>query len=98
MAHCKPGAASSQVADAELASGPAGKIAPSGRSHLFIAPDPTCPMGKHLVHNDKVRIGATRQGWTQVRYIHPITNVVTVGWLPRQKVAAAEVQVASATH
>jgi len=80
------------------ASWPAGQIGPAGRSHLFTAPDSTCPMGKHLVQNDKIRIGATRNGWTQVRYTHPITNVVTVGWLPHQKIVAAEAQVASATH
>ncbi len=97
-AHCEGPAASSTVTDTVAAAWPTGQISPVGRSHLFTAPDSTCPMGKHLVQNDKVRIGATRNGWTQVRYTHPITNVITVGWLPRQKVVQAEAQVASATH
>lgn len=97
-AHCEGHAASSTVTDTVAATWPTGQIAPAGRSHLFTAPDSTCPMGKHLVQHDKVRIGATHSGWTQVRYTHPITNVTTVGWLPRQKVTAAEAQVASATH
>lgn len=74
----------------------AGRITPVGRSHLFSAPDATCALGKHLVQGDHVKVGPSRQGWTQVRYTHPITNVVTVGWLPSQKVSAAEAQVASA--
>lgn len=97
-AHCDGSSASSAMADAVAANWPAGQISQVGRSHLFTAPDTTCPMGKHLVQNDKVRIGATRNGWTQVRYTHPITNVVTVGWLPRQKVMSNEAQVASAAH
>ncbi len=96
-AHCEGPVASSAVTDTMAASWSTGQIGPLGRSHLFTAPDSTCPMGKHLVQNDKVRIGATLNGWTQVRYTHPITNVVTVGWLPRQKVVAGEAQVASAT-
>lgn len=97
-AHCEGHLAASAVTDTVAAGWPTGQIGPAGRSHLFTTPDTTCPMGKHLVQNDKVRIGATRNGWTQVRYTHPITNVVTVGWLPRQKVMANEAQVASATH
>lgn len=97
-AHCESTSAASAVTDTVAAGWPTGQIGPAGRSHLFAAPDTTCPMGKHLVQNDKVRIGATRNGWTQVRYTHPITNVVTVGWLPRQKVVSNEAQVASATH
>ena len=97
-AHCEGTTAPSAPADTATAAWPTGQIGPAGRSHLFTAPDNACPMGKHLVQNDKVRIGATRNGWTQVLYTHPITNVVTVGWLPRQKVTANEAQVASATH
>lgn len=96
--HCEGPMASDTVSDSVAEAWPTGQIAPAGRSHLFTAPDTTCPMGKHLVQNDKVRIGATRNGWTQVRYTHPITKVVTVGWLPRQKVMTSEAQVASATH
>lgn len=101
-AHCDASPATGNSTDGvtnEIAAAwPTGQIAPAGRSHLFTAPDSACPMGKHLVQNDKVRIGATQSGWTQVRYTHPITNVVTVGWLPKQKVAPTQAQVASATH
>lgn len=97
-ARCESGTTSGTVTHTDFAAWPTGQIGPAGRSHLFTAPDNTCPMGKHLVQNDKVRIGSTRNGWTQVRYTHPITNVVTVGWLPRQKVMSNEAQVASATH
>lgn len=97
-AHCEGSVASSAVTDTSSANWPTGQVSPAGRSHLFTAPDSTCPMGKHLVQNDKVRVGPTRNGWTQVSYTHPITNVVTVGWLPRQNVMANEAQVASATH
>lgn len=97
-AHCERDTASGTVTDTVVGNWPTGLIGPAGRSHLFNAPDGTCPMGKHLIQNDKVRIGATRNGWTQVRYTHPITNVVTVGWLPSQKVSAAEAQVASAAR
>lgn len=97
-AHCESTTEAGTVTDTVAATWPTGQIGPTGRSHLFTAPSSACPMGKHLVQNDKVRIGATLSGWTQVRYTHPITNVVTVGWLPRQKVIPGEAQVASATH
>lgn len=93
--HCEGNAAADMALVDGATSWPAGQIAPAGRSHLFAAPDGGCPMGKHLVQNDHVRVGATRNGWTQVRYTHPITHVVTVGWLPRHKVVAAQAQVAS---
>ena len=97
-AHCDNALSAQAWPDAEVANWPSGQIAAAGRSPLFSSPDTSCPMGKHLVQNDKVRIGTSRNGWTQVRYTHPISNVVTVGWLPRQKVAQAEAQLASATH
>lgn len=97
-AHCEGTTAPSAPADTATAAWPAGQIGPAGRSALFTAPNNACPMGKHLVQNDKVRIGATSKGWTQVSYTHPITNVVTVGWLPGQKVMTSEAQVASAAH
>lgn len=75
-----------------------GRIEGEGRTHLFDAPDRACPMGKHLVHNDKVRIGPSQAGWVQVQYTHPITQVVTVGWLPGQRAITVDTQVAGATR
>lgn len=94
--HCQGIAATNVANETAAANWLAGQVRPAGRSHLFTVPDRTCPMGKHLVQNDRVRIGPTRQGWTQVRYTHPITKVVTVGWLPSQRVGTAEAQLASA--
>lgn len=58
-----------------------GVVAPAGRSLLHTAPDLRCRMGKHIVQGDKVAVLAQVSGWSQVRYTHPITHVVTVGWL-----------------
>lgn len=58
-----------------------GVVAPAGRSLLHTAPDLRCRMGKHIVQGDKVVVLTQASGWTQVRYTHPITHVVTVGWL-----------------
>ena len=71
-----------------------GRIGAEGRTHLFEAPDRACPMGKHLVQNDKVRMGPTQGAWVQVQYTHPITQAVTVGWLPSQRAIAVDTQVA----
>lgn len=72
-----------------------GRIEAQGRTHLFDAPDHACRMGKHLVQHDKVRIGPTQGAWVQVQYTHPITQVVTVGWLPGQKAIAVDTHLAS---
>lgn len=71
-----------------------GRIEAEGRTHLFEAPDRACPLGKHLVQHDKVRIGPTQGRWVQVQYTHPITQVVTVGWLPGDRAIAVDTQVA----
>lgn len=92
-ANC-PLKATPPVGDADLADWRAGRIEAEGRTHLFEAPDRACPMGKHLVQHDKVRIGPTQGAWTQVRYTHPITQVVTFGWLPGQRAIAVDTQVA----
>ena len=78
----------------DVASWRSGRIEAEGRTHLFEAPDRACPMGKHLVQHDKVRIGPTQGAWAQVQYTHPITQVVTVGWLPSQRAIAVDTQVA----
>ncbi|MBI5924073.1 MAG: hypothetical protein HY836_00570 [Aquabacterium sp.] len=66
-------------------SGP-GVVAQPGRSLLHTAPDANCLMGKHIVEGDKVVILGHAPGWTQVRYTHPLTGVITVGWLQRDRV------------
>lgn len=63
-----------------------GVVALPGRSLLHTAPDQNCLMGKHIVEGDKVAILAHVPGWTQVRYTHPLTNVVTTGWLKSERV------------
>jgi hypothetical protein len=75
-----------------------GRVNADGRSALFKRPDQTCPLGKHLVQNDKVRFGPSKGTWTQVQYTHPITQAITVGWLPTTRVLATDTQVASGTH
>lgn len=82
------------TATTDVASWKPGRIEAEGRTHLFQAPDRACPMGKHLVQHDKVRIGPTQGSWVQVQYTHPITQVVTVGWLPGQRAIAVDTQVA----
>lgn len=57
-----------------------------GRSLLHTAPDANCLMGKHIVEGDKVLILSQLPGWAQVRYTHPLTKVVTTGWLKREQV------------
>ncbi|MDE2594087.1 MAG: hypothetical protein KGL57_07585 [Burkholderiales bacterium] len=66
-------------------SGP-GLVVPAGRSLLHTLPDTQCRMGKHIVQGDKVVLLAQVPGWTQVRYTHPITHVVTIGWLKSERV------------
>lgn len=69
------------------ADGTPGRVSARGRSLLHNAPDLACRMGKHLVQGDKVLIEAQRPGWARVRYTHPITQVVTVGWIRSPRVA-----------
>lgn len=64
-----------------------GHITAQGRTLLHTHPDLGSRMGKHLVHGDQVLIESQRPGWTQVRYTHPITQVVTVGWVRSPRVA-----------
>lgn len=66
-------------------SGP-GVVALAGRSLLHTAPDANCLMGKHIVEGDKVVILGHTPGWTQVRYTHPLTGVITEGWLQSTRV------------
>lgn len=66
-------------------SGP-GVVALAGRSLLHTAPDANCLMGKHIVEGDKVAILGHVPGWTQVRYTHPLTGVITEGWLQSVRV------------
>ncbi len=63
-----------------------GVVAPAGRSRLHTTHDARCLLGKHIVQGDKVAILAQAHGWTQVRYTHPRTHVVTVGWLKSERV------------
>lgn len=63
-----------------------GVVAPAGRSRLHTMPDPRCLLGQHIVQGDKVAILAQVSGWTQVRYTHPRTHVVTVGWLKSERI------------
>jgi hypothetical protein len=63
-----------------------GVVSLPGRSLLHTAPDLGCRMGLHIVGGDKVMILARLPGWAQVRYTHPITGVVTVGWVRGQRV------------
>lgn len=65
-----------------------GVVSKTGRSKLHTAPDLDCLMGKHIVEGDKVIILAQVPNWTQVRYTHPVTGVVTVGWLKSERVTA----------
>lgn len=82
----------------DAASWKPGRIEAEGRTHLFDAPDRACPMGKHLVQHDKVRIGPAQGAWVQVQYTHPLTQVVTVGWLPGQRAIAVDTQLAGSAR
>lgn len=73
--------------DSSPTDGP-GVVAMPGRSLLHTAPDTNCLMGKHIVEGDKVVMLAHVPGWTQVRYTHPLTGVVTTGWLKSERVRA----------
>lgn len=73
-----------------------GVVAASGRSLLHTQPDSAYRMGQHLVRGDKVVTEARSRGWSRVRYTHPITGVVTVGWLSSQRLADA-VQTSTST-
>lgn len=64
-----------------------GRITARGRTLLHALPDLSSRLGKHLVQGDRVMIEDQRPGWTQVRYTHPITKVVTVGWVRSPRVA-----------
>lgn len=77
--------ATTQLATGKPLSAP-GLVALPGRSLLHTAPDANCLMGKHIVEGDKVLIMSQVPGWTQVRYTHPLTMVVTTGWLKREQV------------
>lgn len=66
-----------------------GEAALPGRSLLHTAPDTRCLMGSFIVQGDKVVILSQAPGWTQVRYTHPLTKVVTTGWLKREQVKQA---------
>lgn len=65
-------------------------VAKTGRSKLHTVPDPNCLMGKHIVEGDKVVVLAQVPDWTQVRYTHPITGVVTVGWLKSERIKLSD--------
>lgn len=80
----EPGGATTQP------TGP-GSVSLPGRSLLHTAPDLACFMGKHIVGGDKVVILAHVPGWTRVRYTHPLTNIVTVGWLKSERVKMDQV-------
>lgn len=66
-----------------------GVVAQAGRSPLHTAPYATCLLGKHIVEGDKVMILGQVPGWTQVRYTHPLTHVVTQGWLQSERVRSS---------
>ncbi|HEX5356462.1 MAG TPA: hypothetical protein VFW93_09595 [Aquabacterium sp.] len=75
-----------------------GVVAMPGRSLLHTAPDQGCLMGKHIVEGDKVAILAQLPGWTQVRYTHPLTGVITTGWLKSERVKAGIAADPGRTH
>lgn len=89
-----PGAGRLSAAPSEATGALAGVVSAAGRTLLHDAPDLGARMGKHLVGGDKVRIEAQRPGWTRVRYTHPITGVVTVGWVISHRVKSTEVKAA----
>ena len=72
----------------------AGVVALPGRSLLHTAPDLACYMGKHIVRGDKVDILAHVPGWTRVRYTHPLSGAVTVGWLQSERLKSDSVKAA----
>lgn len=63
-----------------------GMVSSPGRSLLHTAPRLDCYMGKFIVQGDKVAVLSHLPGWTLVRYTHPITDVLTVGWLKSHRV------------
>ena len=75
-----------------------GVVSKAGRSPLHTAPEQGCNMGKHIVEGDKVLILAQVPDWTQVRYTHPITGVVTIGWLKSERVRPSTTQAEGATQ
>jgi len=75
--------------DATMQPAGPGLVSLPGRSLLHTAPDLSCFMGKHIVGGDKVMVLAQIPGWTRVRYTHPLTGAVTVGWLKSERVKLA---------
>jgi hypothetical protein len=63
-----------------------GMVGLPGRSLLYTAPDQSCRSGKFIVSGDKVAILARVPGWTRVRYTHPLTGIVTMGWVTSDRV------------
>ncbi|MGC4062186.1 MAG: hypothetical protein QM749_15610 [Aquabacterium sp.] len=66
-----------------------GMVGLPGRSLLYTAPDQSCRTGKFIVSGDKVAILARVPGWTRVRYTHPLTGAVTIGWVTSDRVKPA---------
>lgn len=81
-AHCN----TADTAQAIAAPSGQGVVSSPGRSLLHTAPRIDCYMGKFVVKGDKVAVISHRPGWTLVRYVHPITDVLTVGWLKSHRV------------
>lgn len=86
-ASCQAESGSRQVAPQPASPGVVSK---AGRSKLHTVPDPNCLMGKHIVEGDKIVVQAQVPDWTQVRYTHPITGVVTVGWLKSERIKLSD--------
>ncbi len=86
---CQAESGSSARPVATQAASPA-VVAKAGRSNLHTAPDPGCRLGKHIVEGDKIVVLARVPDWTQVRYTHPITGVVTVGWLKSERIKLSD--------
>jgi hypothetical protein len=42
------------------------------------------------VEGDKIVVLARVPDWTQVRYTHPITGVITVGWLKSERIKLSD--------
>lgn len=94
MASAMPSAGSSRCSAEPQASTTApaepGMIGVPGRSLLYTAPDQTCRSGKFIVSGDKVAILARVPGWARVRYTHPLTGAVTIGWMASDRVKPAQ--------
>ena len=88
-ANCHESETKGAIAEPGLPS--TGQVILPGRSLLHSAPDLGCFMGQHIVSGDKVTILAHVPGWTRVRYTHPLTGLVTVGWLKSERVKLSQV-------